>query len=197
MKLCETSALEQRALRDLVDEARDGDRDSMGRLAVLVQERLYPYLYQATLSHNLSQDLVQETLLAMTRSLGSLERARRFWPWIHRIARSKLQDNFRRQRSRASAISIWHERRRSWQPQNNDILNVLVHEEKLEYAAAALRRLRKHYRDVIRLRCFEQMSYPEIASTLRCSRLQARVTFTRAKRALRNDLPAMYWQQDK
>lgn len=191
MKLCENSELKQTICCDLVEQARGGDAKSMEKLASLVRENIYPYLYHVTLNHDLSEDLSQETLVEMICYLPSLSRTRSFWPWIRKIAFHKIVDCFRYQRSRASAISTWHETYRIHQRQKNrDTLEVLIFKEELTDTTVALRHLSKQYRDVIRLRCLKQMNYVEIANTLQCTPVHARVTFNRAKKALRNHLPA-------
>jgi len=89
-------------IQQLLSEARSGSRTSMGRLAVIVRERLYPFVLRTTLNHDLTEDILQETLLTVVRQVTSLRESLRFWPWVYRIAWSKIQDNLRRRRVRSS-----------------------------------------------------------------------------------------------
>src|SRR4030042_3189602 len=86
----------------LLAEVRSGDRASMGRLGALVWERLYPFVFRTTLSHDVTEDVLQETLLSLLCCVGSLRDPARFWPWMYRIAWSKIQDTHRRRRRRSS-----------------------------------------------------------------------------------------------
>jgi len=52
----------------------------------------------------------------------------------------------------------------------------------------AMARLRLSYRNVLTLRCYEQMSYAEIAALMGCKELRARVLFFRAKHSLGRQL---------
>ena len=52
--------------------ARSGDQAAMGRLAVLVWEQLYPFVFRTTLDRDATEDVLQETLLTMLRRLDSL-----------------------------------------------------------------------------------------------------------------------------
>ena len=70
----------------------------MGRLAVLVWEQLYPFVFRTTLDRDATEDILQETLLTMLRRLDSLRDDERFWPWIYRIAWSKIRNRFRDRR---------------------------------------------------------------------------------------------------
>ena len=80
----------------LVRQARRGRRDALDRLIPLVQTALEPFFVKKTGQYQLTGDLVQETLLALIVSIGNLQRAESFWPWIYRIAYSKLQQHYRR-----------------------------------------------------------------------------------------------------
>ncbi len=79
-------------------EARSGGQAALGRLAVLVWERLYPFVLRTTQNRDATEDILQETLLTMLRRLGSLREGERFWPWIYRIAWSRIQDRVRDRR---------------------------------------------------------------------------------------------------
>jgi DNA-directed RNA polymerase specialized sigma24 family protein len=59
-------------IQQLLSEARSGSRTSMGRLAVVVRERLYPFVFRITLNHDLTEDVLQETLLSIVRQVTSL-----------------------------------------------------------------------------------------------------------------------------
>jgi len=47
------------------------------------------------LKDDLTEDLIQEVLLEMIRSLRNLRNVARFWPWLLRIAHTKVADHFR------------------------------------------------------------------------------------------------------
>ena len=170
-------------------EARSGDRTALGRLAVLVWERLYPFVFRTTLSRDATEDILQETLLTMLRRLDSLRDSTRFWPWIYRIAWSKVQDGFRdrRLRSRCKTILLC---RRSGNSDSGDSnpLAAQVRAETLQQVSHAITRLNRLQRDILQLRCFDDLSYREIAAQTRVSPDQARVRFHRAKKSLQAHL---------
>lgn len=168
-------------------EARSGDQAGMGHLARLVWERLYPFVFRTTQDRDATEDILQETLLTMLCRLGSLRDGERFWPWIYRIAWSRIQDRVRDRRLRTL-----HEtavRRRAYADDHtscdNDPLDVQVHEETLEQVAAAIAELNRQQRDVLALRCYEDLPYAEIAARTRISPERARVHFHRAKKSLK------------
>ncbi len=170
-------------------EARSGGQAALGRLAVLVWERLYPFIFRMTLSRDATEDVLQETLLTMLRRLRSLRDGERFWPWIYRIAWNKVQDRLRdrRLRSRSEAILLRQQSEDDASGATNP-LAVQVRRETLGQVADALARLDHRQRDILRLRCYDDLPYTEIAARTRTSPDGARVRFHRAKKSLRTQL---------
>jgi len=174
-----------------LDGARAGEQAAMGRLATAVWEQLYPFILRTTLDRDATEDLIQETLLAMLHQLGSLRDPERFWPWIYRIAWSKIQNRLRDRRMR----SIYERMRlREWVDEDTaatgDIspLEAQVREETLRDISTAVAQLNHQQRDVVHLRCYEDLSYTEIAERVQTTPQKARVHFHRARKSLRKQL---------
>jgi len=172
-------------------EARSGDRAAMGRLAGLVWDRVYSFALRTTLDHNAAEDIVQETLLAMICRLGTLRDDRRFWPWIYRVAWSKIQDRHRDRRLRSCMemellrmAGATPERRR----RDDGPLDTHIRRETAEEVSAALGRLSYRYRDILQLRCYDGLDYAEIAARTRTTPARARIHFHRAKNSLKERL---------
>ena len=51
-----------------------------------------------------------------------------------------------------------------------------------------MKRLKLKYRNILILRCFENLEYAQIATVMNCSELRSRVMFFRAKNSLRRQL---------
>ena len=171
--------------------ARSGDRAAMGSLATLVWERLYPFAFRTTMDHNAAEDVLQETLLAMICRLRTLRDERRFWPWIYRIAWSKIQNRLRDRRLQSCLesrlLSSATGKGPAW-PHGSDPVDAQLRGEMREHVAAALQQLGCHYRDILQYRCYDQLAYAEIASRTRTTPAQARTHFHRAKDSLKERL---------
>jgi RNA polymerase sigma factor (sigma-70 family) len=171
----------------LVQQAQLGDQRSMDCLADEARRRLSPYLYRLTLNHDLAQDLLQETLLKMVESIKDLEHPDRFWPWLFRTAMGQVQHHYR-DRTRAAEVEFSRRSRSRLSDHvardHEDGLNRLVREELVRTVVMAMADLNLTYRNVLTLRCYEQMSYAQIASVMDCKELRARVLFFRARRSL-------------
>jgi RNA polymerase sigma-70 factor (ECF subfamily) len=176
---------------ELVRQAQLGDQGSMDWLAQTARQRLYAYIYRLTLNHDLAQDLLQETLLKMVENIKDLEHPERLWCWLFRTALGNVQHYYRDQAKTKgvefSALS--RERLSEYVSQDHeDGLNRAMRRELSEVIIDAMARLRLSYRNVLMLRCFEQMSYAEIGEMMGCKELRARVLFFRAKRSLSRQL---------
>jgi RNA polymerase sigma-70 factor (ECF subfamily) len=178
-------------IQQLLFSARSGSRKSMGKLAVAVRERLYPFVFRTTLNHDLTEDVLQETLLTVVRRVVSLRESQRFWPWVYRIAWSKIQDNYRRSRLRTKGkASLLQYQARDAQTGSDSILDAQIHAESLRQVSDVLEKLSHKHKDVLRLRYYEQLPYDRIASMTRTTPQMARVRFHRAKKSLKARLLA-------
>jgi hypothetical protein len=70
----------------------------------------------------------------------------------------------------------------------NDGLTELLRKELSDAVFMAMKRLKLKYRNILILRCFENLEYAQIATVMNCSELRSRVMFFRAKNSLRRQL---------
>jgi RNA polymerase sigma-70 factor (ECF subfamily) len=177
-------------IQNLLCDARSGNQAGMGRLAVVVWERLYPFVFRSTLRHDVTEDVLQETLMTMVQQVASLRENRRFWPWVYRIAASKIQ-NVLRQRRRSSARALLFRNRchpTDAQASSDSLLDAKIRDETLQQVSAVVQQLSHQHRDVLRLRCYEQLPYAQIALVTRTTPSKVRARFHRAKKSLKAHL---------
>ena len=180
-------------IQKLISSARTGSRKSMGDLAVAVRERLYPFVFRTTLNHDLTEDVLQETLLTVVLQVASLRESQRFWPWVYRIAWNKIQDNHRRRRLRSSGKTLLlRDHAGNAKTGSDSILDAQIHAESLRQVSEVLEQLSHKHKDVLRLRYYEQLPYDRIASMTRTTPQMARVRFHRAKKSLKARLLACF-----
>jgi len=170
----------------LVEQARGGDQSSQERLAAMATERLRLYVYRLTLHRELTEEIVQETMLEMCRVLGKLKKPDRFWPWLYGIALNMLRHHRRSQQNKASAMGRVQSTQTVQQRQEG--LEALVSRELQQIVAKAMQKLKTRHRAVLIMRCYDGMSYAEIAESMGCSEFGCRMLFLRAKKALQKEL---------
>ena len=171
----------------LVQQAQLGDEESLTCLAEAVSRRLYSYVYRYTLADDLTQDIVQETILTMLEVLGELKEADRFWPWLFKIALSKVFGHRRADRQRKSASRSMASAPGAQNDKKTAIAD-MVGKELREVIFAAMRELKPRQRAIINMRCYDEMSYSEIAEIMMCSKFAAQMLFYRAKKSLKKSL---------
>ncbi len=172
---------------ELVDRAQRGDKQSLNRLAEIARERLRTYVYRLTLQEDLTQEIVQETLLEMCKILGKLQKKDRFWSWLYGIATNKLHRHYRTQRTARNAAAA-EERRRGPMKDREGGFEELVGEELKQIVSNAMQKLRTRHKAVLVMRCYDGMAYSDIAESMGCSEFSTRMLFVRAKKALQKEL---------
>lgn len=171
----------------LVERARLGDKECHERLVKLAQESLCDDVYRMTLDHDLTQDIVQETILEMLKILGELQEADRFWPWLYKIALNKVRQH-RRLQKRRSTVPISAMPDLQEQKNGREALSESAAKELKQIIFQAMRRLKPQHRAVLTMRCYKEMDYSMIAQAMGCTEFSARKTFWRAKKALQKQL---------
>jgi RNA polymerase sigma-70 factor (ECF subfamily) len=147
--------------------------------------QLGPALLRLTASYErdpaLREDLLQEILLAISRSLPRLQDESRLRPFVFRIAHNKGVDHVARHVAVPPTEPISDQLPRpDGSPEDE-----LAAKQRAERLMRAVRRLEVPYRQVVTL-LLEDMSYAEIAETLGISVSNVGIRVNRAKAQLRS-----------
>jgi RNA polymerase sigma factor (sigma-70 family) len=78
------------AVDDLVREARDGDRESLERLVLSIQDRVHGLAIRMLWNPEGARDATQEILIRIVTRLGSFRGASSFTTWVYRVAANYL-----------------------------------------------------------------------------------------------------------
>ena len=183
-----------------IRQAQAGNMQSLSAVAEQVRQKVDIYIYRLTLDYHLTQDLTQETVLEMIKALPQLEvhHVSGFWGWIFRTALGKVQHHFRLQGARRLAQKTTSDDfvLESHASDDNNPMNALVSEEIRKTVLGALQAIKIKYRNILVLRCFEKLSYGQIAMIQGGSELRARLLFFRAKHSLKNQLERHGFKRD-
>lgn len=172
---------------ELVKEAQLGDKDSLERLTELARERLRVDVYRLTLQQNITDDIVQESLLEMFKILSDLKEAHRFWPWLYKIALNKMRLHHRTERRRKDVTTSAGQEGQA-QGDSREVMVGAIGAELKQIVLTAMQRLKPRHRAVLMMRCYREMEYDQIAETMECSEFAAKMLFFRAKKSLRREL---------
>ena len=76
---------------ELVEEAANGDKEALSRLAETVHGSLRSYVLRITLSEDIADEITQGTIVEMYKIFGQLKNKDSFWPWLCKIALNKVR----------------------------------------------------------------------------------------------------------
>jgi RNA polymerase sigma-70 factor, ECF subfamily len=121
---------------------------------------------------------VQNAWLEAWRCLGNYREGAAFQPWLFGIAKHRVE----RLRRGKRLVTPLDEANELVTP--DDIREELQSKREEEQLRQCLDRLRPEERTAVELRCFEEMTYEEIAAVTRCNLGTVRSRLARAKRRL-------------
>jgi len=182
---------EQTKIVELVTLAQSGQTDARDELVRDAESKIRAYIYRVTLDLNLTDDLVQESVLSMIKSLNTIKDSARFYGWLYSMAERKINQHYRDvQRRAAISASVFYGDVLGAEPadSSDEGLRKMLQKELSKAVMKAFGYLERPYRAVLSMRVFDRLSYDDIAVALGCSRIGARVMFVRAKRALKKQL---------
>lgn len=176
---------------DLVQRAKQGSDAALNLLYERCAGRLLAYI-RLRMGRDLrarleSRDILQATLLKSVEHLQELKgnETQSLMAWLARIAEHEIRDRAdyhkRQRRDGAREVSL------DDQPVADDArspLSRVILDERARRLEAALDTLTPAHREVILLRKFEELTFPQIARRLGKSEDACRMLFTRAMTAL-------------
>jgi len=148
----------------LVDEARRGDQAAFGQLVMRYERRLVRVIRQFVKSHELAEDLAQESLLKAYQRLAQFDTSRRFGPWLFRIGVNQTLDHLRRRKRRGWWL-LFSERGTEKDP-DPSVVDPRERKDLEQEVSAVLDQIPENYRIVLMLRELQNFSTSEIAAIL-------------------------------
>lgn len=155
--------------RALVLRTQRGEVEAFGELVRRYQNSVFNVCFRLLGECHEAEDLTQETFIRAFQRLDTFDVDRPFGPWVRRVAANLCLNHL--QRLPPSRLSLNDERDASrWdvrlQATSTGPEAALERAERTEALRAAILELPPHYRAVIELRHFQELSYAEIAAEL-------------------------------
>jgi RNA polymerase sigma-70 factor (ECF subfamily) len=173
----------KKEISGLVDKARQGDKTAMKGLIEGIRSHLHEYVNRLTLDKDLTDDIVQGSLVTMIEQLSTLKQTEQFWPWLSKIALNRMRRYYRDHGKRQTRSLVSVQTQETLSHDHTVVADAITHELR-QIVLGAMRELKPDLRTVLVLRCYEQLSFPEIADRTGSSEFKARALFIRAKHAL-------------
>ena len=189
----------KRSDEELLTAARAGDRNALEALLFRYQAKVYRFGMQMCRDPEDAKDVLQDTLLAMARTLRDFRGASSLSTWLYTIARSFCIKKRRRGKSVAAAVEAIDEGAAAHVPHPGPGPEESVESRQIEAVLAeAIAGLAPIYREVLVLRDIEGLTAPEVAGVLGITIEAVKSRLHRARLAVREVLaPLLGIGQDK
>lgn len=169
--------------RDLVVRARRGESESFGELVRRYQTAVFNVCYRLMGERREAEDAAQETFIRALDRLDTFNIDLPFAPWIKRVAANLCLNRLESARAESSLDDERDE------PATDETPEAAHDEsERAKHVRQALRELPTHYRMVIELRHYQDMSYNEIARTMKMPLSDVKSHLFRARKILAEKL---------
>ncbi len=136
------------------------DARAFGELYRLLVDRVFRYLYSRVGSRSDAEDLTAQTFLAAYEALPRLRQDDRFLPWLFSIARSKLNDHYRRRRPLSPLDPDGN------RSEGQDPLALVILAEQDARLSGLIQALPEQEQELLRLRYLGELRFAEMARLL-------------------------------
>jgi len=173
---------QEKEIKKLVKQAKNGGLEAFGIIYELFAERIYRYIYLKISDKDEAEDLTQQVFIKAWEALPDFRfKKNPFSSWLYSIARNLITDFYRKKKpifSLDAEIKIDV-------PDAADLNEQLMIKEKTQKVFRAIQQLPDEQKELLILRFVDEFSYNEIAKIMRKSPLTLRVLQHRALKRLR------------
>ena len=163
----------------LLEQLRLGSPSAFGQLYQRYKHRVYAYCYRLVRDAQSAEDAMQETFLKIHHNLHLLQKPEMFRPWLFSIARNEAYTHLRRTRH---VEDIENQEEIVWE--ENNPLEAVIERDTKDIIQHYLGLLKPHYRELLILCEYEQLSYMEIARITGLTKSAVKSGLFKARKAL-------------
>jgi RNA polymerase sigma-70 factor (ECF subfamily) len=164
----------------LIAEAAKSDSSAFGELYERYYVRVYRYVYHRVGNAADAEDVTALIFMKALEGLPSFQSQRNsFAPWLFRIARNAVVDHYRRRRSQTSFEDLGYE------AEHGDPIVAVLGGERGQELRCLVNTLSPDQRDVILMRYASDLSFAEIALSLKKNEPAIRMLLHRGLRKLK------------
>jgi len=171
---------------ELVERFLSGDSTAFDELVIRHQRQVFATAYRMVRNAETAEEIVQETFLRAFKGVRSFRRKAGFNTWLYRIAMNVCYDELKRHQKGVELGSDFPDTAddKTVNPPHEE----MAKEERKAWLERQIELLPFKQKSALVLRVFQDMSFKEIARTLGCSTVSARVNYRHAILKLKNVL---------
>jgi len=174
--------------RDLVLRTRRGEVEAFGEVVARYQQSVFNVCYRMLGERMEAEDLAQDSFIRAYKRLETFDVERPFGPWMRRVATNVCLNHIQQQRPESYELD--EERDQSPAAARQEPETYLQGAQAAQEIREAIITLPAHYRAVIELRHYQEMSYSEIAEVLELPISDVKSHLFRARKKLAGLLSA-------
>lgn len=167
--------------RELVLRTRGGETEAYGEIVQRYQDSVFNVCLRMLGDRYQAEDLAQDSFIRAFERLGSFDVERPFGPWIRTVATNLCLNHLQRRRAIQVPLDDERDQPVSSQPEPERRLEL---QETVERTRRAIAEMPPHYRAVIELRHYQELSYAEISEALHLPLSDVKSHLYRARRKL-------------
>ncbi|WP_018692204.1 RNA polymerase sigma factor [Algicola sagamiensis] len=170
----------------LIQAAVEGDQVALNRLLQQYQSRIFSFIQQRVKHREDVEDLVQDTLVQVQKSIGSFQHKSNFSTWVLGIALNLTRNHFNR--SAQYKYDFGTEDELAIMEGDEAPEESISSDQKMAAVADAIEQLPHKLREALVLTCIENLSYEDAAQQLNVSVCNLKSRLFRARKHLRQTL---------
>jgi RNA polymerase sigma-70 factor (ECF subfamily) len=175
---------------DLVAAFQDGNAAAFDELVARWDRKIHGAIYRIVGADDDARDLCQEAFLKAYRGLGTFKREARFSSWLYQIALNVCRDRIRRRRGKTplSLDEVEDARDGGLATAAPSPLDLVEARDLRHLVAEAMAKLRAEEREVVILKEYQELTFPEIAEVLDVPLSTVKTRLYRGLALLRHEL---------
>ena len=175
---------------DLVAAFQDGNAAAFDELVARWDRKIHGAIYRIVGADDDARDLCQEAFLKAYRGLGTFKREARFSSWLYQIALNVCRDRIRRRRGKTalSLDEVEDARDGGLATAAPSPLDLVEARDLRHLVAEAMATLRAEEREVVILKEYQELTFPEIAEVLDVPLSTVKTRLYRGLALLRHEL---------
>ncbi|MCD6163231.1 MAG: sigma-70 family RNA polymerase sigma factor [candidate division Zixibacteria bacterium] len=171
-----------------IERVLGGDDNAFEILVKKYQKRIYFLALRMTKSHDIADELAQESFVKAYISLSSFHKGKSFYTWLYRITVNLVLNYLKHAKFSVSLDTPSGRTFLENIPKSPDQLNILVSAEQMEVFQGALDSLPQAQKAIFMLRVYDEFSYDKISEIMGCSVGTVMSRLFRARTKLKNAL---------
>jgi len=174
-------------MQDLTDSAlihhiRSGETNAYGELVTRYQQSVFNVCYRLLGNYRDAEDMTQNTFIRAYQRLDTFDNQRAFGPWIRKIATNLSINTF--QKHYPDTVPYEERFHKSHNKNGTTPEEMYSQTERVKAMREAILSLPTKHRVIIELRHFQQLSYQEIAETLKIPLSDVKIYLFRGRKLL-------------